>query len=124
MAAKTLVIGCVLGAMSIGGGGCATNTETGAAVGGASGAAIGASVFRTSPLAGAVLGGAFGALTGAAIGNAADRDQVYRGWYSTYPPPPPPYASGGPPPFPGAMWHPGYWVRERGGWFWVDGYWF
>jgi hypothetical protein len=124
MAVRKFIIAGLLGTMSLAGAGCATNTQTGALVGGGAGAALGAAVFRRAPLAGALFGGAVGALGGAAIGNAADRDQAARdGYYYSDYPPPPPYEAVPPPPYPGAVWNAGYWVRERHAWVWVQGYW-
>ncbi|MDN2566726.1 YMGG-like glycine zipper-containing protein [Aquibium sp. A9E412] len=59
-----------------------TQTQQGAAIGGASGAAIGAAVANDD-VEGAVIGGAAGAIAGALIGRAAEgRDQcVYRDEY-------------------------------------------
>lgn len=50
--------------------------DRGAAVGGLSGAAIGAAIgeHNDNPLAGALIGGAVGTLTGAAVGDAIDSD--------------------------------------------------
>ncbi|HEY2588172.1 MAG TPA: YMGG-like glycine zipper-containing protein [Tepidisphaeraceae bacterium] len=107
--------------MGLTGAGCATNTQTGALVGGGAGAAVGAVAFRRTPVAGAVLGGAVGALTGAAIGNAQDRAEARERYYDD--PPPPPYEAVPPPPFPGAAWHPGYWIREHHEWVWSQGFW-
>ena len=123
MFAKKLISAGLLGTIGLTGFGCATNTQTGALVGGGAGAAVGAAVFHRAPLAGAVLGGAAGAITGAAIGNSVDRDQARReGYYYDYPPPAP-YEAIPPAPYPGAVWNAGYWVRDRGAWIWVHGYW-
>jgi hypothetical protein len=77
--------------------GCQTNTGTGALVGGAAGAGIGAAAFHNSAY-GALVGGTLGALTGAAIGNAADREQAYRNGYYYYGPYGPTYYYAPPPP--------------------------
>jgi hypothetical protein len=50
--------------------GCATNAQTGAAIGGVGGAAIGAA---TGGFGGAVLGGALGAGAGYIVGNEMDK---------------------------------------------------
>ena len=54
-----------------------------AAIGGLSGAGIGALVDRKNPLAGAAIGGAVGTVGGAMYGQQAQQNQQY-------PPPPPP----------------------------------
>lgn len=123
MFTKKLIIAGLLTSASLTGAGCATNTETGALVGGGAGAAVGAAVFRRAPLAGAVFGGALGALTGAAIGNSEDRAEARERYYYYDYPPPPAYEAVPPPPFPGAVWHPGYWIREHYEWVWVQGFW-
>ena len=67
-----LVLGCGLV-------GCQTNTETGALVGGATGAGIGAIIGHNShgnTAGGAIVGGAVGALTGAIVGNQIDQQQA------------------------------------------------
>jgi hypothetical protein len=53
--------------------GQANNTGTGALIGGASGAAIGAVADRRAPGVGALIGGAAGAITGGLIGNSMDQ---------------------------------------------------
>src|SRR5690242_18422284 len=56
--------------------GCSTKAGTGALVGGAGGAAIGAgvgSMHRSSAGAGALIGGAVGALSGALVGAVMDK---------------------------------------------------
>ena len=53
--------------------GQSNNTATGALIGGASGAAIGAAADRRNPGAGALIGGAAGLITGGLIGNAMDQ---------------------------------------------------
>lgn len=60
-------------------------TGSGALVGGASGALLGASIDRRNPGAGALIGGAAGLITGALIGHSMDQEKEYRN-----PPPPPP----------------------------------
>jgi len=52
------------------------NTGTGALVGGASGAAIGALADRRNPGAGALIGGAAGLVAGGLIGHAVDQQQA------------------------------------------------
>lgn len=54
--------------------GC-TQTEKGAVIGGAGGAAVGAAV--TGDAGGAIVGGALGATAGALIGNANEPGQCY-----------------------------------------------
>src|ERR1035438_1190981 len=54
------------------------NTATGALVGGATGAGIGAVVGGRNAGAGALIGGAIGALTGAIVGNNIDQQQRER----------------------------------------------
>ena len=58
--------------------GCATHTETGAAVGGLAGAGAGAVVGHAlgNTAAGAVIGAGAGALTGAAIGSSEDQAEA------------------------------------------------
>jgi len=58
--------------------GCATHTETGAAVGGLAGAGTGAVVGHAlgNTAAGAVIGAGVGALGGAAIGNSQDQAEA------------------------------------------------
>jgi Glycine zipper len=58
--------------------GCATHTQTGAAVGGLAGAGAGAVVGHAlgNTAAGAVVGAGVGALTGAAIGNSQDEAEA------------------------------------------------
>lgn len=69
------------------------NTATGALVGGASGATIGALADRRNPGAGALIGGAAGLITGGLIGHAADEQNQARAQYyappPAYPAPPP-----------------------------------
>jgi outer membrane lipoprotein SlyB len=59
-----------------------TQTQQGAVIGGASGAAIGAAVAN-NPVEGALIGGAVGAAAGALIGRAAEGSNrcVYRDRY-------------------------------------------
>ena len=54
------------------------NTGTGALIGGAGGAAIGAIADRRNPGVGALIGGAVGAVTGGLIGNSMDEQQRER----------------------------------------------
>lgn len=74
-------------------------TGSGALMGGASGAAIGALADSRAPGAGALIGGAAGAIAGGLIGNSADQ-QARTQWRSAPPPtyyaPPPTYYA--PPP--------------------------
>ena len=58
--------------------GCATHTQTGAAVGGLAGAGAGAVVGHAmgNTAAGAAIGAGVGALTGAAIGNSQDQAEA------------------------------------------------
>jgi hypothetical protein len=59
--------------------GCANNTETGALVGGAAGAGVGAIIGHNShdrTASGALIGGAVGAVGGAIVGNQIDKDQA------------------------------------------------
>jgi len=67
--------------------GRADNTGTGALIGGASGAAIGAVADRANPGAGALIGGAAGLITGGLIGHAVDQHQAAT---------PPPVVAAGP----------------------------
>ncbi|MGA2619046.1 MAG: glycine zipper domain-containing protein [Thermoguttaceae bacterium] len=71
-----LSLGCVvIAALFLSG--CATNTGTGALVGGATGAGVGALVGSATGHAGAgaAIGAGVGALTGAAIGNSVDEQE-------------------------------------------------
>jgi len=68
-------------------------TGSGALIGGASGALLGASIDRRNPGAGALIGGAAGLLTGSLIGNSMDHEARPR-----YYPPPPVYPAVPPPP--------------------------
>lgn len=56
---------------------CETRSGTGALIGGATGAGLGAIVADDSPGAGALVGGAIGAATGAIIGDVRDRRYGY-----------------------------------------------
>ncbi len=89
------------------------NTGTGALIGGASGAGLGAVLAHENPLAGAVFGGALGAITGGIIGNSIDQQQR-----------PPVYVAGPPPPpAPGYVWVNGQWLWTGTGWVWQEGHW-
>ncbi len=70
------------------------NTGTGALIGGATGAGIGALADRRNPGAGALIGGAAGLIAGGLIGHSVDQDnEARRRAYATPPPtytPPPP----------------------------------
>lgn len=67
------------------------NTGSGALIGGASGAAIGAIADRRNPGAGALIGGVAGLVTGGLIGHSMDRAEERRYPPPTYIPPPPNY---------------------------------
>lgn len=70
---------CVLALFCVSG--CATRTQSGAAIGAASGAAIGAgvgSVVNSSVGAGALIGAGMGAVSGAIIGNQMDEQEDRR----------------------------------------------
>lgn len=101
--------------------GCESNAGTGALVGGAAGAGLGAIIGHNShgrTAEGALIGGAAGAIGGAVIGNemdkneARDRDRVVDERYDDEAPPPPP-----PPAVEGRVYvdpHPhGHWVIRR-----------
>jgi hypothetical protein len=66
-------------------------TGSGALIGGASGAALGAAIDRRNPGAGALIGGVAGLVTGSIVGSSMDEDARRRRYY--YPPPPPVYAA-------------------------------
>ena len=66
------------------------NTGTGALVGGASGAAIGALADRRNPGVGALIGGAAGLLAGGLIGHSVDQENDARARAMSSPPLPPP----------------------------------
>ncbi len=95
-------------------GGCATPsgapdyTGTGALVGAASGAGMGALIDRRNPGAGALIGAAAGAITGGLIGHSMDEQAR-----------PPVYVA----PAPGYAWVPGQWVWSGYGWVWSPGHW-
>ncbi len=91
------------------------NTGTGALIGGASGAGLGAMLAYRNPVGGAVLGGALGAITGGLIGNSID--QQNRAPVYAYGPPP------GPPPGPAYVWVNGQWVWNGTAWVWMEGHW-
>jgi len=105
---------------------------TGALIGGASGAGIGALLAHCDPIAGALFGGALGAMAGRMIGGSADQqahEELYR---ATAPPPvaaqpppaaPPAVAAPGPPPSPNFVWVNGRWVWDGRGWVWAQGDW-
>jgi hypothetical protein len=73
------------------------NTGTGALMGGATGAAIGAAADRRNPAAGALIGGAAGLITGSLIGHSIDQENEARAQYYT---PPPTYYVAAPAPQP------------------------
>jgi hypothetical protein len=95
-------------------------TGSGALVGGASGAVLGAGLDRANPGAGALIGGAAGLITGGLIGHAMDQ-QANRPVYVT--PAPPTVQAVVPAPGPGYFWVPGYWEWTSRGWVWVAGHW-
>jgi len=101
-------------------GGCTTPsgapdyTGTGALVGGASGAGLGALIDRRNPGVGALIGGAAGAITGGLIGHSMDQ-QARTPVYVVAPPPPPPAR--------GYAWVNGQWVWNGIGWVWSPGHW-
>jgi hypothetical protein len=68
------------------------NTGTGALVGAASGASIGALADRRNPGAGALIGGAAGLVAGGLIGHSVDEQNEARRQYYYSTPPPPVYA--------------------------------
>ncbi|HTH46022.1 MAG TPA: YXWGXW repeat-containing protein [Candidatus Limnocylindria bacterium] len=76
------------------------NTGSGALIGGASGAAIGAIADRRNPGAGALIGGVAGLITGGLIGHSVDQAEARRYPPPTYVPPPPNYVPGTPAPPP------------------------
>jgi len=88
----------ILSGLLAAGGGCQSNAGTGALIGGAAGAGIGAIAGKQShgkTVNGALIGGAVGAIGGGLIGNemdkkeARDRERAYDR-DRDYPPPPPP----------------------------------
>src|SRR5258706_2949390 len=93
----------VLAGLGLGSTGCATHSGTGALVGGAAGAGLGAIIGHNShhrTAEGALIGGAIGAIGGGLIGNEQDRrerdyyrdrhDDGYRYERGSYYSPPPP----------------------------------
>ncbi len=86
------------------------NTGTGALIGGASGAGLGAIIAHHNPAAGALVGGALGAITGGLIGNSIDQ-QAHAPVYVA-PPPPPRY-----------VWVNPQWIWDGYRWVWMEGHW-
>jgi uncharacterized protein YcfJ len=83
MLKKSLLALC-LTAMTLGGVGCESKAGTGALVGGAAGAGIGAIIGNNShgrTGSGALIGGAIGAASGALIGNEMDKQDRRRERY-------------------------------------------
>ncbi len=72
---KKVVAFVLLGALLVGFAGCATRSQTGAAIGAGSGAAVGGLIGRAAgnTAAGAIIGAAVGGAAGAVIGNYMDR---------------------------------------------------
>lgn len=111
----TASIGVMLAAGSFG---CSTNAGTGALVGGAAGAGVGAIIGHNShgrTASGAAIGGAVGAVTGAIIGNEMDKQEAREAA--------PVVVEEAPPPVVVERRviverRPGYWVTRR----YVDGY--
>jgi WXXGXW repeat (2 copies)/Glycine zipper len=97
-------------------------TGSGALIGGASGAGLGAALDRANPGAGALIGGAAGLITGGVIGHAMDQ-QASRPVYVMPTPPPPMAESVVPAPGPGYLWMRGYWEWNGSGWVWAAGHW-
>lgn len=114
---RFLVKGLAAGLLAVSLAGCTTpngepnNTGTGALIGGASGAGLGAMLAHREPGAGALVGGALGAITGAIIGNSMDQ-QAHPPVYVAPPPPPPHY-----------VWVNPQWVWNGTGWAWMEGHW-
>ena len=108
-------------------GGCTTPsgapdyTGTGALVGAASGAGLGALIDHRHPGAGALIGGAAGAITGGLLGHSMD-EQARTPVYVVAPPPPAP-AVVVPAPGPGYAWVNGQWVWNGAAWVWSPGHW-
>src|SRR5690348_5394624 len=76
---KALVAGVACGTLLAGVAGCESNAGTGALVGGAAGAGIGAIIGHNShgrTGSGALIGGAAGAIGGALIGNEMDKKEA------------------------------------------------
>lgn len=90
LALASMLVGCTSP------GGRPDYTGSGALIGGASGAAIGAIADRRNPGAGALIGGAAGLITGGLIGHSMDRQAEARSYsapptaYVPAPPGPPP----------------------------------
>lgn len=72
---KKVVAIVLLGTLLVGFAGCATRSQTGAAIGAGSGAAVGGLIGRAAgnTAAGAIIGAAVGGAAGAVIGNYMDR---------------------------------------------------
>ena len=102
--------------------GAADNTGTGALVGAASGAGLGAIIDRGNPGAGALIGGAAGAITGGLIGHSMDQ-AARTSVYAVSAPPAPLVENVGPAPGPGYVWLSGRWVWNGSGWAWASGQW-
>jgi hypothetical protein len=115
----TASVGVILAAGSFG---CSTNAGTGALVGGAAGAGVGAIIGHNShgrTASGAAIGGAVGAVTGAIIGNEMDKQEARE----AEPAPAPVVVESAPPPVVVERRvyverRPGYWTTRR----YVDGY--
>jgi len=99
MTLKRGVVCAILSGLLVSGGGCQSNAGTGALIGGAAGAGIGAIAGKQShgkTVNGALIGGAVGAIGGGLIGNemdkkeARERERVYDRDRDSPPPPPPP----------------------------------
>jgi hypothetical protein len=82
MLGKSLLNVTLAGALIVGVGGCASHSGTGALIGGATGAGIGAIAGNNTghghTAGGALIGGAIGAITGAVIGSEADRAEQHK----------------------------------------------
>lgn len=117
--AKFLELAAIGAMLAVLAAGCTTRygtpdyTGTGALVGGATGAGLGAVIDRRNPAAGALIGGVAGLITGGLIGHSMD-EQARQPVYVAAPPPPP---------SPGYVWVPGAWVWTGSAWVWVAGHW-
>ena len=126
-------------------GGCTTpygqpnHTGTGALIGGASGAGIGALLAHCDPALGALIGGATGALFGGLAGNSMDQQARAPAYVAGPPPQPqyevasapqpqasatqPQYVVAGAPGEPPYVWVKAQYVWNGHYWAWTDGHW-
>lgn len=134
MIRRTSVAVLTAGLLALFLGGCTTpygepnRTGTGALIGGASGAGLGAMLSHHNPAAGMLFGGALGAVTGGLIGNSMDQQARAELYGATAPPPqvvqgPPVALAPAPTPVPRYIWINPQWVWNGQAWVWSEGHW-